>query len=94
MFFTFLRRFYGGAEISTPLQYLNLRYFASKGGKGGSSKGKKRTTKKNLEVGKPKNDQIDPAKEYFEKAKKSGKQIYKGVKEVVTGKFPAIDFGR
>jgi hypothetical protein len=92
MFFSFLRRFNGGAEMSTPLQFLNLRYFASKGGKGGSSKSKKQTTKKNTKVGRPKKDQIDSANEYFEQAKKSGKQIYKGVKEVVTGNFLQLIF--
>jgi hypothetical protein len=87
MFLTLFRRFYGPhVEISTPFQFINLRYFAAKSGKGGNAKNKKQSLKKSQEIARTQREQLDTAKEYFQRVKKSGKQIYKGVKDVVTGK--------
>jgi hypothetical protein len=86
MILTLLKQFRKCFEVSTPaLHYSNVRCIASKSG--GSNKGKKKSSKKSQEVGKKlRKDELDTAKEYIQRAKKSGKQIYKGVKDVITGK--------
>jgi hypothetical protein len=87
MFLTLLKRYHKCFEASTSAQqYLNVRCIASKSG--GSNKGKKKSSSKKSQEGqKLRKDELDTAKEYIQRVKKSGKQIYKGVKDVVTGTY-------
>src|SRR5258708_739908 len=93
MFLTLLKRYHRCSEVSTPFQFLSARLFASKSGSSSKSS-KKKIPKKNQEMEKSKKEDLGTAKEYIQRVKKSGKQIYKGVKDVVTGTHAcqSIDF--